>query len=138
MIADRIEAWKDRVRDTEARRLEIEESKKQQELLVDITSHEIRNPTSAIIGPFSPLSFYSVLLFHTLTSLSPSPAASELLRSNINDLLGRVTLNESLIFTSESVATLEDDVSTSSLRRRVRKLDGATDHLPSFFPDSRT
>lgn len=34
MTADRIEAWKDRVKETEARRVEVEESKKQQELLI--------------------------------------------------------------------------------------------------------
>ena len=50
MTAERIDAWKARVDETEKRRIEVEDSKKQQELLIDITSHEIRNPTSAIIG----------------------------------------------------------------------------------------
>jgi signal transduction histidine kinase len=111
MNAERIDAWKARVDEIEARRVEVEESKKQQELLIgegsflhlhrsaispahayltssfpDITSHEIRNPTSAII------------------------AATDLLRSNINDMLSKVTIGSKMLFTPESVATLEDDI----------------------------
>ncbi|KAL7419627.1 hypothetical protein Q5752_005540 [Cryptotrichosporon argae] len=37
------------LRDSERRRIEAEESKRQQELLVDLTSHEIRTPVSAIL-----------------------------------------------------------------------------------------
>lgn len=39
----------ERIREAEARRLEAEESKRQQDLLVDFTSHEIRTPVSAIL-----------------------------------------------------------------------------------------
>lgn len=39
----------ERLHEAEARRIEAEESKRQQELLVDMTSHEIRTPVSAIL-----------------------------------------------------------------------------------------
>ncbi|ORY23447.1 hypothetical protein BCR39DRAFT_349936 [Naematelia encephala] len=39
----------ERVKEAELRRLEAEESKHQQELLIDLTSHEIRTPVSAIL-----------------------------------------------------------------------------------------
>jgi signal transduction histidine kinase len=38
-----------RVIEAEERRLEAEEAKRQQELLIDITSHEIRNPISSLM-----------------------------------------------------------------------------------------
>jgi signal transduction histidine kinase len=37
------------MREAERRRIEAEESKRQHELLVDVTSHEIRTPVSAIL-----------------------------------------------------------------------------------------
>jgi signal transduction histidine kinase/FixJ family two-component response regulator len=39
----------ERLREAELRRMEAEESKHQQELLIDLTSHEIRTPVSAIL-----------------------------------------------------------------------------------------
>jgi signal transduction histidine kinase len=39
----------ERLHEAERRRIEAEESKRQQELLVDMTSHEIRTPVSAIL-----------------------------------------------------------------------------------------
>jgi len=39
----------ERIRDAEERRREAEESRQQQELLIDLTSHEIRTPVSAIL-----------------------------------------------------------------------------------------
>ncbi|WVQ95071.1 hypothetical protein IAU59_002164 [Kwoniella sp. CBS 9459] len=51
-ITDRIqqqEAQKRRLEEVEQRRLEAEEAKRQQELLIDITSHEIRNPISSFM-----------------------------------------------------------------------------------------
>jgi signal transduction histidine kinase len=39
----------ERLHEAERRRIEAEESKRQQELLVDFTSHEIRTPVSAIL-----------------------------------------------------------------------------------------
>ncbi|WRT68535.1 uncharacterized protein IL334_005512 [Kwoniella shivajii] len=42
------EAQKLRITEAENRRVEAEEAKRQQELLIDITSHEIRNPISTI------------------------------------------------------------------------------------------
>jgi signal transduction histidine kinase len=39
----------ERMREAERRRIEAEESKRQHELLVDVTSHEIRTPVSAIL-----------------------------------------------------------------------------------------
>jgi signal transduction histidine kinase len=39
----------ERMQEAERRRIEAEESKKQQELIVDVTSHEIRTPVSAIL-----------------------------------------------------------------------------------------
>ncbi|WVF67557.1 hypothetical protein IAT40_002314 [Kwoniella sp. CBS 6097] len=43
------EAQKQRIVEIEERRLEAEEAKRQQELLIDITSHEIRNPISSLM-----------------------------------------------------------------------------------------
>jgi len=77
----------------------------------DITSHEIRNPTSAIIGEFASLDVAKVRSNLTSRCLLLS-AATDLLRSNINDMLSKVTIGSRMLFTPESVATLEDDVSS--------------------------
>jgi signal transduction histidine kinase len=39
----------ERMQEAQRRRIEAEESKRQQELIVDVTSHEIRTPVSAIL-----------------------------------------------------------------------------------------
>ncbi|KAK4702995.1 hypothetical protein P7C70_g3224, partial [Phenoliferia sp. Uapishka_3] len=49
IVAERTIEIERRARDAEQRREEAEEKRKHQELLIDITSHEIRNPVSAII-----------------------------------------------------------------------------------------
>ena len=43
--------------------------------------------------------------------LDSESAATDLLRSNINDMLSKVTIGSKMLFNAESVATLEDDVS---------------------------
>ncbi|OCF32765.1 hypothetical protein I316_05687 [Kwoniella heveanensis BCC8398] len=51
-ITERVQqqdAQKRRLEEVEQRRLEAEEAKRQQELLIDITSHEIRNPISSFM-----------------------------------------------------------------------------------------
>jgi signal transduction histidine kinase len=49
------DAQRERMLEAEDRRREAEEAKRQQELLIDITSHEIRNPISSLMQISPPL-----------------------------------------------------------------------------------
>jgi len=59
------------------------------------------------------------------------PAATDLLRSNINDMLSKVTIGSRMLFTPESVATLEDDVGSGSIPRSHRPLADLDPVLPT-------
>ncbi|WVQ68391.1 uncharacterized protein L199_006599 [Kwoniella botswanensis] len=70
-----------RVIEAEQRRKEAEEAKRQQELLIDITSHEIRNPISSLMQ-------ISSLLLHHMTSRLTSLClyCSSLVKTNLLSL----------------------------------------------------
>lgn len=102
----------ERLAEAEKRRIEAEESKHQQELLIDLTSHEIRTPVSAILQ-------CSSLVKENLESLNDSLKFASTMKT------GFVPTPELLADIAEDIEALESESSLSSTDRYLPVWSGA-------------
>lgn len=99
----------ERIRDAEERRREAEESRQQQELLIDLTSHEIRTPVSAILQ------------------------CSSLVKENLIALKEQLKWSKDVGFkpTKELLLDLEEDVEALESEQTFERADDR--YLPMWF-----
>jgi signal transduction histidine kinase len=76
----------ERLAEAEKRRMEAEESKHQQELLIDLTSHEIRTPVSAILQCSSLVKENLMSLFDSLKLASVMQSGFKPTRELLDDI----------------------------------------------------
>ena len=102
------ESQRIRVIEAEQRRVEAEDAKRQQELLIDITSHEIRNPISSLMQMS-----YTLRLFCQLLT-SDRPHCSSLVKTNLLSLQEQLEMvlkaRTSFVPTQQLLTTINEDL----------------------------
>ncbi|KAL1405641.1 hypothetical protein Q8F55_009280 [Vanrija albida] len=162
-ITDRVQKealQKERLLESEQRRIEAVEAKRQQEELIDITSHEMRNPISSLMQCASLVRSNLLAMQRDLQqagaggqSLTPTPELMSALTEDLealdsiyqcaltqerisNDVLslGKIQMNTLEIFESEYAVQSEVTriVSTFQSEARANKLDLQLQFGPSF------
>ncbi|CED83967.1 response regulator receiver sensor signal transduction histidine kinase [Phaffia rhodozyma] len=136
-FAERTVELQFRAQEAEIKRQEAEEGRRQQELLIDVTSHEIRNPVSAILQNAElckdNLKFFHKELHRALTSdvgLRPTTSLLSMIEEDVESLDAIITMaqsqeriaNDVLSLARIQLSTLEIYPVQTDLVKETRKI----------------
>lgn len=105
------EAFASRLDEVERRREEAEMERRRQELLIDVTSHELRNPTSAILQSAQLVGSNLIALRERLMKVRDIPGANAVVGQDLVDSLEEDRdLCESIVACAQHQTRIADDV----------------------------